>query len=96
MCTQINNQSWIQHYNTNCIPRPNSDDLTDMPCNYFEPEPLNSFSNIDVFLEATFEEEPLEAYFWQQSTLPSLWNLYGTDVAREGRGLDTNDPVFGQ
>jgi len=50
---------------------------------------------MEVILKATFEEEPLEAYFWEQSTVPSPWNTYWTDAAREGGGLDMNDPVFG-
>jgi hypothetical protein len=61
----------------------------------FEPEPLNAFESIEAILAASFEEAPLEAYFWEQSAAPSPWNPYWTDSAREGGGLDINDPVFG-
>jgi hypothetical protein len=53
------------------------------------------FESIKTVLAATFEEEPHEAYFWEQSTVPSPWNTYWTDAAREGGVLDINDPVFG-
>ena len=62
----------------------------------FEPEPLNALESIEAVLPATFKEEPLEAYFWKQSDVLSPWNLYWTDAARDGSGLDINDPVFGQ
>lgn len=38
----------------------------------------------------------MEAYFWEQSDVPTPWNTYWTDAAREDRALDINDPVFGQ
>jgi len=56
---------------------------------------LNAFDSIEIILTATFKEEPLEAYFCEQSTVPSPWNTYWTDAAREVGGLDINDPVFG-
>jgi hypothetical protein len=56
---------------------------------------VNAFERIDAILTATFEKEPLEAYFWVLSTVPSPWNTYWRDAAREGGGLDINDPVFG-
>jgi hypothetical protein len=65
-------------------------------CLIFEPEVLNAFDSIEAILTATFEKEPLEAYFWEQSDVPSPWNLYWTDAAREWSGLDINDQVFGQ
>jgi hypothetical protein len=64
-------------------------------CLHFEPEPLNAFDSIEARLVAIFEEEPLEAYSWEQSTVPSPWNIYWTDTAREGSGLDINDPMLG-
>jgi len=47
-------------------------------------------------LTATFEEEPLEAYLWELSDVPSPWNTFWTDTAREGGGLDIDDAVVGQ
>ena len=70
-------------------------DLAGTSCLVFEPEPSNPLKSIEAILAASFEEEPLEAYFWEQPTVPSLWNTYWTDAAREGGGLDINDPVFG-
>jgi len=51
---------------------------------------------MEAILAAMFKEKPWKAYFWEQSTLPFPWNLYWTDVAREGRGVDIKNPVFGQ
>jgi hypothetical protein len=62
----------------------------------FEPEPLNAFECIEAVLTATFEEEPREAYFWEQSDISSPWNIYWTDAAREGGSRDIHDQVFGQ
>jgi hypothetical protein len=69
--------------------------LTGTPCLVFKPEPLNAFDRIEAIRVATFEEKPREAYFWEQSSVLSAWNIYWTDVAREGSGLDINKPVFG-
>jgi hypothetical protein len=86
----------MHKYDSNCTTQTNWFDLAGTPCLVFEPEPLNTFDSIEAILAATFEEEPLEAYFWEQSTVPSSWNTNWTDAAREGGGLDINDPVFGQ
>jgi hypothetical protein len=59
-------------------------DLAGTPCLVVEPEPLNGFESIEAILEASFKEEFLEANFWEQSTVPSPWNLYWTDAARDG------------
>jgi hypothetical protein len=86
----------MHQYDSNCTSRTNWLDVTGTPCHVFELEPLNTFESIEVVLEATFEQEPLEAHCWEQSDIPSPWNSYWTDAAREGGGLDINDPVFGQ
>ena len=62
----------------------------------FEPEHWYASYIVEAIFTTTFEQEPLEAYFWAQSTIPSPWNLCWTDTARECRGLDINDPVFRQ
>jgi hypothetical protein len=85
----------MRQYDSNCMSRTNWFDLARVHCLVFEPEPLNAFESIEAILAASFEEEPLEAYFWEQSTVPSPWNIYWTEAAREGGGLDINDPVFG-
>jgi len=85
----------MQKYDSNCTSRKNWFDLAGTSCLVVERERLNAFESIKAILAATFEEEPLEAYCWEQSTVPSPWNTYLTDAAREGGGLDINDPVFG-
>ena len=85
----------MQKYDSNCTSRMNWFDLARTPCLVFEPKPLNAFESIKAILAATFEEEPLQAYFWEQLTVPSPWNTYWTDAAREGGGLHINDALFG-
>jgi hypothetical protein len=85
----------MHQYNSNCTSPTNWFDLAGTPCLVFEPEPLNAIESIKAIFAATLEEEPLEAYFWELSTVPSTWNTYGTDTAREGGRLDIIDHVFG-
>jgi len=84
----------MYNYDSNYTSRTNWFNVAGTPCLVFEPEPLNAFKSIKAVLAATFEEEPLEAYFWKQSIVPSPWDTYWTDAAQEGGGLDINDPVF--
>jgi hypothetical protein len=85
----------MHQYDSNCTSRMNWFDFARTPRLVFEPEPLNAFDSIEVKLAATFQAQPLEAYCWEQSTVPCRWNLYWTEEARERSGLDINDPVFG-
>jgi hypothetical protein len=85
----------MHQYDINCTSRPNWVHLAGIPCWVFGPELVNAFESIEAVLAATFEKEPLEAYFWEQSTVPSPRNTYWTDAAREGGGLNINDPLFG-
>ena len=73
----------------------NSFDRAAIPCCVFNHETMNDFESIKAILTATFEVEPLEAYFWEKSTTPSPWNTYWTDTDRKCGPLDINDPVFG-
>jgi hypothetical protein len=57
---------------------------------------LNVFDNLEAILTATFPEDTLVLYFFEQSNVPSPWNLYWTDATWEGGSLDFHDPVFGQ
>jgi len=84
----------MHKYHSKCTSRTNWFDLAGTPCLVFEPEPLNTFESIEAILTLSFDEEPLEAYFWEQSAVPSPWNTYWTEAARAGGGLDINDPVF--
>jgi hypothetical protein len=93
--TPIYHHIRMHQYDSNCTFRTNLSDLTGIPSVVFIPAPVNAFESIEAMLEASFEEEPLEAYFWEQSTVPSPWNTYWRDAAREGGRRDINDPVFG-
>jgi hypothetical protein len=61
-----------------------------------EPEPLNAFESIEEVLKTEVDEIYLPAYFWEQSDVPSPWNLYWTEAAAYGGGLKIDDPVFGE
>ena len=67
-------------------------DLAGRTTNPFETEPLNAFNSIDAILLET--EEPLQAYFWDETQALSPWNSYWTEAAKQGGGLKMNDPVF--
>jgi hypothetical protein len=84
----------MQKHDSYCTLSTNWFDLAGIPCLVFEPEPLNTLESIEAILTASFEEEPLEANFWEQSAVPSPWNPYLTDASRECSGLDINDPVI--
>jgi len=43
-----------------------------------EPNHLNAIDSIGAIVATTLEEDPLEAYFSEQSDFPSRWNLYWT------------------
>jgi len=92
--TRIDPHIRMQKYNSNWTSQTNWFDHAGIHCLGFKPEPLNSFESIEAIHNAIFEEEPLEAYFWEQSTTPYCWNTYWTDATIEGGGLDINDPVF--
>jgi len=74
----------------------NSFDVAGTPGLVFKPEPLNAVENLEVVLGETSKGELLQAYFWQQSDIPSPWNTYWTDTASESGSLDINVGVFGQ
>lgn len=61
-----------------------------------QPEPLYAFDSIDAILMDSFQEAPLETEFWEQSDNPSRWNLYWSEAATYGGGLDVDNPVCGQ
>jgi len=60
----------------------------------FEPDLLNALGSIIANLIATILKALSEAYFWEQSDIPSTCDIYWTDAAREGKGLDINDPML--
>jgi hypothetical protein len=85
----------MQKYDSNCTSRTNWFDLAGIPCILSEPEPLNAFESIGELLTVEVDDIYLPAYFWEQSDVPSPWNLYWTEAAAYGGGLALDDPVFG-
>jgi len=86
----------MQEYESNCTSRTDWFDLFGISCYVFEPEQLNAFECLEALLTATFMEEPLVAYFWEQLDIPSTWNTHCTNAAREGAGMDIHNPMFEQ
>jgi len=93
--TRIVHHIRMQKYDSNCTSRSNWFHHAGIFCLVLEPTPLNTFESIEVLPAATFKEEPLKAYFWEQSTVLSPCKNYWTEAAREGGGLGINHPVFG-
>ena len=85
----------MQKYDSNCTSRTNWFDLAGSHCTLSEPEPLNAFASIEGLLNIEVDDICLPAYFWEQSDVPSPWNLYWTEAAAYGGGLEIDDPVFG-
>jgi hypothetical protein len=50
-------------------------DLAGTTCLVVEPKPLNALDSIAAILTATLEEEPFDVFLWEQSTVPSAWNI---------------------
>jgi hypothetical protein len=60
-----------------------------------ESEPLNTFKSIEGLLNTEVDDICLPTDFWEQSDVPSPWNLYWAEAAAYGGGLELDDPVFG-
>ena len=67
-------------------------DLAGRTTNLFEYEPLNAFDSIEAVISEN--QEPLEEYFWSEPQPVSPRNSYWTEAARNGGGLQIDDPVF--
>jgi hypothetical protein len=80
-------------YDNQCTTRVNWFHLAGTPCRLSEPEPLNAFDSIQGLLRTTLEE-PLPAYFFEQSDTPAPWNLSWTETAAYGGGLKIDNLVF--
>jgi hypothetical protein len=92
--TLTNHHIGMQKYHSNCTSQTNRFDHAGTTCLFFDTEPSYAFDSIQAILATTFEKVHLEAYSWEQSTVPSPWNMYSTDSARVGGGLAINDAVF--
>ena len=60
--------------------------------NVFEPQPLNAFDSIEIIVLET--NEPLKENFLAETQAVFLWNSCWTKAARNGGGLQIEDPVF--
>jgi len=83
-------------YDNNCTSQITWIDFAGTACLVFEPIPFNTFNTIEGKIATRFKGQTLEAYLLELSTVPSPWNFYWNNMAKEGGGLDTNDAVFRQ
>jgi hypothetical protein len=81
-------------YDSQCTSRTNWFHEAGTHCTNSEPGPGNTFVCIEGLMNSEIEE-PLPAYFWEQSDTPSPWNLYWTEAAACGGGLEIDDLVIG-
>jgi len=68
-------------------------DLRSIPGVGFKPKDFNPLESIVAILWASFNEKPLEACVMEQLVLPSCWNTYWTDAAREDSRLHIHNIV---
>jgi hypothetical protein len=85
----------MREYDSNCTSRTNWFDLARTHCTLSGPEPLNGFESIEGLLNTEVDDISLSGYFWEQSDTPYPWNIYWTEAARYGGGLEIDDLVFG-
>jgi len=93
--THIDPQIRVRAYDSNYTSRKNWFDLPGIPCWISEPKPLNGFDSIGDVLAADCDQEPLAAEFRGHSDVLSHWNIYWTEAAAFGGGLELDDPAFG-
>ena len=60
-----------------------------------KPEPSNAIESIEGLLNTEVDDLISPAYFWEQSDIPSPWNIYWTEAAAYGGGSELDHPVFG-
>jgi len=84
-----------QKYDTNSTSRTNWFHLAGIHCTLSEPEPLDAFESIEGLLNTEVDDICLPAYFWEQTDTPFPRNIYWTEAAAYGGGLELHDPVFG-
>jgi len=70
-------------------------DLAGTHCCLSEPETLNTFESIEGLLNTEIDDLILPVNFWEQSDVPSPSNIYWTEAAANGGGLELDDRVFG-
>jgi len=92
--THINRHIWMQKYDSNCTSSTNWFHLAGTHCYLSKPEPVNAFESISELLNTELADLTLPAYFWEQSDVPSRWNIYWTEAPAYGGGLELDDPVY--
>jgi len=85
----------MREYDSNCTSRTNWFDLAGTCCTLSEPERLNPFERIEGKMNAAVDDLVLPADFWEQSDVPSPWNLHWTQAAAYGGCLELDDLVYG-
>jgi len=71
----------MQKYNGNCSSEKPWFDLAGTYRFLSEPEPLNTFESIEGLLNTEVDNSTLPADFWEQSDVPSTWNIYWSEAA---------------
>ena len=85
--THTDPHSRMQEYDGKCTSRTNWFDLAGTHCGLSEPEPLNTFECIEGLSNTEVDALILPAYFWDQSDVPSPWNISWTEAAVYRGGL---------
>ena len=85
----------MQKSDSKCTSQNNLFDLAGTHCLWSESEQWNPFEIIEGSLNTEGDDLTLPAHFWEQSDVPSHWNIHWTDAAAYGGGLKLDDPVFG-
>jgi len=93
--THSDPHSRMWEYNRDCTSRTNWFDFAGTHCSLSEPEPFNAFGSIEGLLNTEEDGLILPTYFWEQSDIPSPWNIYWTEATAYGGGLELDNPVFG-
>lgn len=93
--TLINHHVPMQMYDRHHTTRKNWFHLARTSCLGHGPKPMITFESMEAILSANLAEELFEPVLCEGSTVHSLVNVHWTDAAREGGGLDINNPVFG-
>jgi len=90
----INHTTQIQQCVCNHVSQTTWFDIAGAHYRVYQSAPLNAFESIVTLLVASFVAEPVKAYFWSQSTVPTAQNNYWMNTAKWRNGLDMHDPVF--
>jgi len=93
--THIDPYIRMREYDSTCTSRTNWFDLARICCALSRHEPLNPFESVEGLLNTEVDDLILPAFFWEQSDVPSPWNIHWVEAAAYGGGLELDDPVCG-